>query len=38
MIKQEILIHYGNKESTLKTIVSGCVIRSEHCIDILDAK
>ena len=38
IIKQEILIHYPTKKSTLKTIVSGCVVRSEHRIDKLDAK
>ena len=28
----------GTKKSTLKTIISGCVVRSEHGIDLLDAK
>ena len=47
--KQELLIYYDNKEiyvkkycfwlkSTLKNIVSGCVVRSEHRIDILNVK
>ena len=26
------------RKFTLKYIVSGCVVRSEHCIDILNAK
>ena len=36
--KQEILIYYGNKETHAKNIVSGCVVRSEQRIDILNAK
>ena len=36
--KQEILIYYGNKETNAKNIVSGCVVRSEQRIDILNAK
>ena len=35
---QEISIYYGNKEKRAKNILFGCVIRSEHRIDILNAK
>ena len=28
----------ATRKSTLKNIVSGCVVRSEHRIDILNAK
>ena len=32
------MIYYGNKETHAKNIVSGCVVRSEQRIDILNAK
>ena len=36
--KQEILIYHDYKEIHTKNIVSGCVARSKHRIDILTAK
>ena len=32
------MIYYGSKETHAKNIVSGCVVRSEQRIDILNAK
>ena len=34
--KQEILIYHDNWEIDAKNYCSGCVVRSEHLIDILN--
>ena len=38
MNKQEILIYYDNKEILAKTVVSSCVVCSEHRIDIINSR
>ena len=37
-INKHVQIYYENKETHAKNIVSGCVVRSEHHVDILNTK